>query len=100
MNGENDVTVWRWLRWQDMTTEEHERLAHSLYRTQTYLLCLEPGTASEKRKRTTAINFLADMRRELRQRFGAVYADPVLEDELEPDLDVWGDCIAGLDLGE
>jgi len=90
--------VWRWLRWKDMTTEEHERLAHSLYRTQTYLLCLEPGTASEKRKRTIAIGYLVDLRRLLRRRFGHVYADPVLEDELELDPDVWGECIAGLDL--
>lgn len=98
MIDENDVTVWRRLRLEDFTEEQHAQLAASMWQTQRFLQAEDPDTAGEKRKRTIAINYLVDLRRMLRRHFGHVYADPVLADELELDPDVWGDCIAGLDL--
>ena len=96
--GENDVDVWRRLCVSDLTTEEHERLARSLWQTQTTIEGQKPRDANGKRARTMAIRFLVQMRRELREQYGAVYADPVMDWEIVPDPDVWGECIEGLDM--
>ncbi len=45
-----------------------------------------------------AANLVAQIRRDLAATFGDVYADPLQEEELAVDLDVWGKCIEGLEL--
>ena len=97
MNGENDCDVWRRVPLSKLTIEEHEQHARMLWRAQIAIEGQTPRDANGKRARTLAIRFLVQMRRELREQFGAVYADPVMEEELTPDPDVWGACIEGLE---
>jgi hypothetical protein len=91
--------VWRMAkRWltlyiSELTPAQHERLAESLWQVEATLRALCPARPSEKRTATLGANFIAQMRRELREQYGEVY----LAGEADVDMDVWGECIEGLE---
>lgn len=87
---------WELIPLAHFTLEDHERFAFSLYQVESAMAMSHPKTATDRRRRTMGVQYVQRMRAALCKHYGEVYGDPVAD--VAVDLDVWGECIAGLDL--
>lgn len=77
------------VRLSELDAAGHRELAHSLYQTETFLRAAYVPDPQDKRARTLAVRLLRTLRGAMAELYSDAYADPIREDDIAVDLDVW-----------